>query len=214
MSSPPNPGGRRKPTRRAFARRVLTPVIVGLLVADGIVVAARLGDRDAAGAGELAKALDRGDRETYHARYEADTPAGHIEIELWRRPPQLRQRVDAQVAGISAQAETLVNGAQSSSCGRLGGGSWICAPPTQGRSADADAVGSATRSLAGRKLAKRSATVAGRAATCYSQGRTAASEACVSRDGIPLRIASDGVTFNLVDLTRSVDGSVFHLPTP
>lgn len=154
---------------------------------------------------------------TYRARYETSSRAGERILELWRRPPRIREDISTKArTGEQVQTRLLVLEDRVLSCSQADDGPWGC---EQVPEADPTGVEGAVRAAATR-LADTTApptpsTIAGEAAECLSDGEgSQRAELCLTPDGIPLRVRNGEATVELVELERSVDDDAFAPPAP
>lgn len=171
---------------------------------------------DVAAAKELVGVLDKGQSGTYHARYRSTSPDGAADFELWRRPPNPRQRVQTEVDGVREVTEVIVTATDVISCMQSGDGPWSCSSSPELRGS-LDALGPVPEgALDGERVAKRRTTIAGEPAGCFTVEVPAegASDVCVTTDGIPLLLTSGGSQTELLSLERTVEDDAFEPPAP
>lgn len=196
-----------------------------LFVAGGVAVLVALGAGTVAftgrpgggrvGPSELVKTLDAGQAQTYHARYTMTSASGRSELELWRSPPRFRQRFEASVDGLAGRTDILVLGPDVTICTQAAETLWSCTPTPNVAPTDVDPLRVASQELAGTNLVRRSTSISGRDAQCFTMRRSGGGgEVCVTPEGIPLRVAAAGLRIELVELTPSVDAAAFQPPVP
>jgi len=218
--APPISGWGRVVARlRTADRRRLLGVGAALALVAGIVVNEYDPRRvstpaDAAAAAELVTVLERGQAATYYARFQASSEEGQLEFEMWRRPPEIRQRVSTRVDGKTEVTDVIVTADDVISCSQPFGAVWTCVSSPDLRSSLDTLDPIPEGALDGERVTKQSRTVAGESAHCFAVEipNETTSEVCVSDDGIPLLLKSDGYETKLISLERTVAGDAFVPP--
>ena len=168
------------------------------------------------GGNELANLLSTGRRGTWHATYKVTRPTGQPgeteTLEVWRAGSKVRQDTLVTSGPEPVRTAGFRNGTRVESCNRVGTGPWQCQKiAVAGLDPDAT-FGAAIGELGNRTITPRDGVVAGQPARCYAVGGDTTGDVCATPDGIPLFIAREGTSIELVTLDRNVPDSVFNTP--
>ena len=170
---------------------------------------------------ELVAALKRGRALTYNAAYtvqsnDPEVAGGSLTIELWRKPPKVRQDTDNQADAKQART-AAIKSEKLIRCAQPAGGPWSCEMAAESETSDFDnLVDRVEAEVAVSKVTKSSEKVNGRDANCYvlkAHGGDV-TQVCVDADGIPLRIASSDSRIEIARMSRAVNDNVFAPPAP
>jgi hypothetical protein len=222
VGDPPAPGGGRR--RRWF---VVASVAVLVLIALDAVLAIAWPRHHASRplrfapppnetalnstAHELVTLLQRGAGLTVHATYRA---AGNgAVLELWQLPPRLREDVVQTAGGHVVQTSTMTDGTTNRICYRRDTGPLTCQTvgAAQRQAVGLDGILSAiVDGLAGQPVAVASSSVGGTKVRCFTV--SAQTKVCAASDGLPVLIAGQNVTYQLVSRSPTVDAAVFAPP--
>jgi hypothetical protein len=169
------------------------------------------------GAQELVSLLARGRTGTWHAVYTVTRPTGQpgetSTLEVWRLGARTRQDTVVTSGAEPVHTVGITDGRRRVACTKTGSGGWRC-ERISAASLDADATFlAAIGDLGHQPVAVSDATVAGQPGRCFAIGADGAGQVCVSTDGVPLRIARQGASIELVKLDRAVPSSTFTAPS-
>ncbi|MGQ0744727.1 MAG: hypothetical protein ACT4OS_10425 [Acidimicrobiales bacterium] len=193
--------------------------LVAVAFTAGIVAEFRNTDRvstpaDTQAAAELVATLRRGQEEIHHAVYETTSPDGTGRLAIWRRPPQLRQRVLGVVDGQRSISEVFVEPDAVVACSQVETEPWSCTRSTE-LAGEIDPFGpTPDDSLDGERVRARDATVADRPARCFEVEvpDEAPSEACLDAKGLLLSLSTETASSRLLSLEAEVVDSDFVPP--
>lgn len=156
----------------------------------------------------LVELLRAGEGATFHAIYEVRRgDAVESTIEVWQRGS--RTRVDSSTA-TGGTVAVFRTGERTDTCTREEG-TWNCERGPAGSRGFKAFVDEAVNDLRGSTVVARDASIAGQKVRCFKLGEEA--DVCVTRTGIPARLAAGGSTTELTLLEADVTGNVFELPT-
>lgn len=163
--------------------------------------------------------LAKGSGLSYHARYAVSSPSvaqqgATVVLELWRRPPQVRQDTTVTAKGKTSETAAFQNASGVTQCTRQGTADFACKlTSSSGLSSPADLAAAAAKELTGADVTQKHDTVAGHAGTCFEIAAAGATtEICVDDEGIPLRISAAGTSMVLQVLDHSFASGVFTPP--
>lgn len=166
---------------------------------------------------ELIGLLKKGRTATFHARYQAEsseTEGEEVAIDVWRKPPQIRQDTRVSASGRTASTSTFVLADRTVACTRADEAGWQCRTNPEHRPNDPDAlIQGVTEELASGPMEVREEVIGGTPARCFTVAdgeRTR--EVCATRQGVPARVSSGGARLELVELDTAVSDTVFKLP--
>lgn len=179
-------------------------------------------DREATGAGaELARLLEAGRKETFHARYQATSSepgavGQQVILELWRKPPREREELSQTAGGQTVRTAGFLLPPQSVLCRQPAGAAWSCANSPQGVARDSEGLLRGVTSEVARAAANaRDDVVAAAPVRCFmvpTGGQ--ASELCLTLQGITARVSTGTSKVELVHLAFDVPDDVFVPPAP
>lgn len=210
-------------------RRVVFAGLIALILAPACRpgIDARLASGQGRGrtspvAQELVDYLEQSRGMTFNARYAArssdpEISSANLVIEVWRKPPFVRQDTSTTQQGSQTQTVTIGRTDDVVHCTREGNDPWVCrSMPRASASGFDDLLEQVRTEVAGAIVTQKSAQVAGRASSCYNVVRPGAesSEVCVEDQGIPVRISTEGAAMKLelTSLNMRVNDSVFEPP--
>jgi hypothetical protein len=169
----------------------------------------------------LASLLTSGRNETYHARYTSTAnptvSGGTVTLEAWNT--QGKSRVDTTSTtkdGKVIHTASILNAGKAFLCEQPAGGAWTCrtvAPPAEG-----DPIGlvaSLNADLSGRAVTEHADKIVGQPARCFhisALARAEAIDACVTHQGVLLRVMSSEARIEVAKLDASVPGKEFDPP--
>ncbi len=219
--------------------RRLALVLVALLVGAGVISVIAMvvgGDDDDASprtassstttthelgtdAEELLARLATGRQAAVHVRLASAEDAlagGTVTVEIWRDGDRVRQdvRLDSATALTEVSAFQLEDG--NVICQREGEGPWACQRAASVATENGDPVGlieAAAANLQGADVTGSDDEIAGTPVRCYSIERPdGSSELCLTEDGVPMRLATEGQVLTATSVEREVAGDVFTPP--
>ena len=166
---------------------------------------------------ELTKVVEAGHQRSYYARYDITDGSSRAPtvLEVWRRPPLLRQMTTARSPAGDQRNQVFVLQSGVVGCASAGGGPWACQPRPEVRPAAADPFALPDPALlAARTVTGRNDRVGDRAVRCFDLGGDPASELCVTPEGIPVRLTFAQSRLELRELRdESPPNSAFALPS-
>lgn len=168
---------------------------------------------------ELSKLAAKANGATYRVRYRSAIEGRTVFVTLYRKPPNVRQDLEAQGSSDASSTFLLPDG--SYRCVRRG--TWTCtrsdATAPQG-STDPVKLAEQLSTLADLSVTDR--RIAGADARCFT-GKVRAPatpapevevESCITADGVPLLHRTGGARFEAESFSLDVPDSVFALPAP
>lgn len=166
---------------------------------------------------DLIALLKKGRAATFHARYHggsSETEGQDVAVEVWRKPPQIRQDTRVSAAGKTASTSTFVLADRTVACARADDAGWQCQPTPEHRPNEPDAlIQGVTDEMARGPMEVRDEVIAGTAARCFTAtDGEQMREVCATRQGVPARVSSGGARIELVELDAAVSDNVFKLP--
>jgi hypothetical protein len=230
----------RTPNEVGVSRRlavVLVALLVGAAVIGALVVVLG-GDDDDGGDGagatssstttthelgrdaeELLARLAEGREGAVHVRLASAEDAlagGTVTVEIWRDGDLVRQDVqlDSATARTQVSAFQLADG--NVICQREAEGPWACQRAASVGTENGDPVGlieAAAANLQGAAVTGTDEEIGGTAVRCYAIERPdGSSELCLTEDGVPMRLATEGQVLTASGVDREVAGDVFTPP--
>lgn len=229
----------RTPNEAGVSRRlalVLVALLVGAAVIGAVAVVLGGGDDDSDGAAatasstttthelgsdaeELLARLAEGRQGAVHVRLASAEDAlagGTVTVEIWRDGDLVRQDVqlDSATARTQVSAFQLADG--NVICQREAEGPWACQRAASVATENGDPVGlieAAAANLQGADVTGTDEEIAGTAVRCYAIERPdGTSELCLTEDGVPMRLATEGQVLTATGVEREVPGDVFTPP--
>lgn len=214
--------------RRAVAAGLGAALVTAIVVA---VVASRHHDktprrrvtlpsgRGGTPAGDaLARVLTAEGRHTFHAVYavQSSSEGGFRDtggtVELWRKPPRIRQDVALTADGQAVKEAAFYTDTGAVSCVRNPGPGWACHREGTPSESVFDQV---EKQASGGPVVATNQTIGGRKVQCFGAGSgQTAVELCATTDGTPVRVTAGVFRYELKTLSTSVDDDVFTPPAP
>jgi hypothetical protein len=224
---------------RGVSRR-LALVLVALLVGAAVIGAVAVvmgGDDDDGGqdgatasstttthelstdAEELLARLAEGRQTAVHVRLASAEDAlagGTVTVEIWRDGDLVRQDVqlDSATSRTEVSAFQLADG--NAICQREAEGPWTCQRAASVATENGDPVGlieAVAANLQGAEVTGADEEIDGTAVRCYAIERPdGTSELCLTEDGVPMRLATEGQVLTATSVEREVPGDVFTPP--
>jgi hypothetical protein len=171
-------------------------------------------------ASDMLHLLSLGAKTDYHATYQVSSgtsasQGASVTLELWRRPPQVRQDTVVKIKGSSSDTAAFQIASGLVECTQQDKKGWSCVQGSgqQSPSSPQQLATSAAEQLAGARVQESSATIAGRSAQCFSFTVSGdATEICIDGQGIPLKLSSGGSTMTMMSIDHSLPAGVFTPP--
>jgi hypothetical protein len=141
---------------------------------------------------------------------------GSLTLEIWQSPPQSREDTVLVHNGRSTHTESFSSPNGGHVCTQSATGKWTCSPVPKAQAALSGAAGILTAisgQISGHGVLMKKRTIAGYDVTCYTVQAGDQPRLCATSDGVPVLIADKAVSYQLVSLSNSVDGSAFSLPS-
>jgi hypothetical protein len=178
---------------------------------------------------ELVDRLKKGNALELHAIYlsPVDASGTTATVEIWRKGGRVRQDIVLSGAGVKTQIEGLQLPDGNVACQKSATGTWVCqrvASVANQAGATAGIFDAAAAGLNGKDVTATDEKVGADDARCYliadaastSASSSAAAPAgqtmCVTSEGLPVRVSSQGSDLTLSSVERSVDDAVFVPP--
>lgn len=165
------------------------------------------------GAQQLIGLLKKGEKRTYHGRYETHAPGFDVLVEIWQQPPNARRDTT-----VNAQGSVTENREYKDESGLVGcqkrqpSSPWECQERPAGAEST-DIFAQLTEKLAGLEVIGRAAGVGPFQGTCFAiNGSTDLREVCVDANGIPLSIDTGTLQIILKVLDEQIPSEVFDKP--
>lgn len=163
----------------------------------------------------LARILAAEERKTFHAVYAVQSSTGTTftatggKVELWRKPPRIRQDVT-----LTAEAPGLTEAAYYTGSGTVvcvhNDAAWSCHNEASRQPSVLDQI---AKQASSSPVVETTQTIGSRSARCFGAGTGGTGiELCATADGIPVRITSGNFRYVLTVLETAVGDDVFKLP--
>ncbi|MGH3849069.1 MAG: hypothetical protein ACRDRT_05100, partial [Pseudonocardiaceae bacterium] len=203
-------------------------IMVAILAVVAAVVLVKVRSRprvstpqDAAAAASLVEVLAEGQGAVYHATFKTSSPDGSGVLDIWRSGPNFRQRVEAKGEGtLPERTDLVVSGSDVVSCAQTGDRPWNCTRVPELRDQLNESIAAPPGKLTGQRVTEDTRTIGDVDARCFTVDASRASdevgggvsEVCVTGDGIPVRLSSEGSVTELVALVRTLTPEDFKPP--
>jgi hypothetical protein len=168
----------------------------------------------------LLSTLQAGKTATYHVGYKVvgdpQQLGGTLTLEIWQSPPNTREDTVLVSGGKTTRTESITTASGGHVCTQPSGEKWTCNAISKAQAAQGGAAGILnviSGQISGHGVVSKKQTIAGYTVTCFTVQTTEQPKLCATADGVPVLIADQEVSYQLVSLSASVDSSAFSLPS-